>query len=183
VPALGGPLLYLPIHIVWLELVIHPTAMLAFQQRADGHQQRRGVSLPPGQLFSARAWRGLLLIGALASAAVLLAASLGGSLGDGAQPALQRSLGLAALLGFSASLSCALTGFRSGTAALISAFTLASLVCAQLPAVGELLQTVTLPPAAGSAAVLLGIGCGLLALPLRTQLSVGRARGQLGSAE
>jgi Ca2+-transporting ATPase len=183
VPALGGPLLYLPIHIVWLELVIHPTAMLAFQQRADGYQQRRGVSLPPGQLFSARAWRGLLLIGALASAAVLLAASLGGSLGDGAQPALQRSLGLAALLGFSASLSCALTGFRSGTAALISALTLVSLVCAQLPAVGVLLQTVTLPAVAGSAAVLLGIGCGLLALPLRTQLSVGRARAQLGSAE
>ena len=34
VPLLGYPLLYLPIHIVWLELIIHPTAMLAFQNRA-----------------------------------------------------------------------------------------------------------------------------------------------------
>lgn len=30
-PILGFPLVYLPIHIVWLELVIHPTAILAFQ--------------------------------------------------------------------------------------------------------------------------------------------------------
>ena len=31
IPLMGLPLLFLPIHIVWLELVIHPTAMLAFQ--------------------------------------------------------------------------------------------------------------------------------------------------------
>ncbi len=32
VPLLGYPLLYLPVHIVWLELIIHPTALFAFQQ-------------------------------------------------------------------------------------------------------------------------------------------------------
>lgn len=31
IPLAGFPLLYLPIHVVWLELIIHPTAMLAFQ--------------------------------------------------------------------------------------------------------------------------------------------------------
>lgn len=31
VPLAGYPLLYLPIHIVWLELIIHPTALLVFQ--------------------------------------------------------------------------------------------------------------------------------------------------------
>jgi Ca2+-transporting ATPase len=31
VPLLGYPLLYLPIHIAWLEMVIHPSAMLVFQ--------------------------------------------------------------------------------------------------------------------------------------------------------
>ena len=31
IPLMDLPLLFLPVHIVWLELVIHPTAMLAFQ--------------------------------------------------------------------------------------------------------------------------------------------------------
>jgi Ca2+-transporting ATPase len=37
VPLLGYPLLYLPIHIAWLEMLIHPSAMLGFQEEAtDG---------------------------------------------------------------------------------------------------------------------------------------------------
>lgn len=40
VPLLGYPLLYLPIHIVWLELIIHPTALFAFQQRAENKFKR-----------------------------------------------------------------------------------------------------------------------------------------------
>jgi Ca2+-transporting ATPase len=35
IPLLGYPLLYLPIHIVLLELIIHPAAILGFQQRAS----------------------------------------------------------------------------------------------------------------------------------------------------
>lgn len=31
IPLAGYPLLYLPIHIVWLEIIIHPTALLVFQ--------------------------------------------------------------------------------------------------------------------------------------------------------
>lgn len=31
IPIIGKPLVFLPIHIVWLELIIHPTALLAFQ--------------------------------------------------------------------------------------------------------------------------------------------------------
>src|SRR5690606_11079243 len=32
IPFAGYPLLYLPAHIVWLELIIHPTALLVFPQ-------------------------------------------------------------------------------------------------------------------------------------------------------
>ncbi|MCG3151972.1 MAG: Potassium-transporting ATPase ATP-binding subunit [bacterium] len=35
-PLAGQPALLLPVHIVWLELVIHPTALLAFQGHSDG---------------------------------------------------------------------------------------------------------------------------------------------------
>ncbi|HVV69263.1 MAG TPA: cation-transporting P-type ATPase [Gammaproteobacteria bacterium] len=31
IPLLGFPILYYPIHIVWIELIIHPTSMLVFQ--------------------------------------------------------------------------------------------------------------------------------------------------------
>lgn len=34
VPLFGYPILYLPVHMVWLELIIHPTALFAFQQPA-----------------------------------------------------------------------------------------------------------------------------------------------------
>lgn len=44
IPLLGYPILYLPLHIVWLELIIHPTALFAFQ--LDSHEEdprpRRG---------------------------------------------------------------------------------------------------------------------------------------------
>ncbi len=32
IPLIGGPLLYLPIHVIWFELIIHPTALFSFQQ-------------------------------------------------------------------------------------------------------------------------------------------------------
>lgn len=35
IPLLGYPLVYLPVHIVWLELIIHPSALFAFQQPAE----------------------------------------------------------------------------------------------------------------------------------------------------
>jgi Ca2+-transporting ATPase len=40
IPLLGYPLLYLPVHIVWLELVIHPTAILAFQDDAKLNSEK-----------------------------------------------------------------------------------------------------------------------------------------------
>ena len=66
IPLAGLPLLYLPIHIVWLETLIHPTALLVFQElpaserlepvrRAGRHassQQASGPSSPPSACWS-----------------------------------------------------------------------------------------------------------------------------------
>ena len=38
IPLAGSPLLYLPIHVIWLELVIHPTALLVFQDATGGYR-------------------------------------------------------------------------------------------------------------------------------------------------
>ncbi|SFM20287.1 hypothetical protein [Nitrosomonas communis] len=32
IPLIGHPILYLPIHIVWYETIIYPTALLVFQE-------------------------------------------------------------------------------------------------------------------------------------------------------
>ena len=41
----GYPLLYLPIHIVWLETLIHPTAMLVFQELQKGTDPKAIIEL------------------------------------------------------------------------------------------------------------------------------------------
>ena len=48
VPLIGYPLLYLPIHVVWLELIIHPTALFAFQQYSDDKNE---VKVLAGETF------------------------------------------------------------------------------------------------------------------------------------
>ena len=44
IPLAGYPLLYLPIHVVWLEVLIHPTAMLVFQDLPTGGLLPRAFS-------------------------------------------------------------------------------------------------------------------------------------------
>ncbi len=42
IPLADYPLVFLPVHIVWLELIIHPTALLAFQAQAKSDQMYSG---------------------------------------------------------------------------------------------------------------------------------------------
>lgn len=39
IPLAGYPLVFLPVHIVWLEIIIHPTALLAFQATVSPNQE------------------------------------------------------------------------------------------------------------------------------------------------
>jgi Ca2+-transporting ATPase len=137
VPAFGGPLLFLPIHIVWLELIIHPSAMLGFQREAggvDGDAPTRA-----GQLFDARAWRRLLLGGGFGCAAVLLAQTLPTWFDGADSDALPRTLALVALVAFSATVLIGLG--RSRSARLIAALALTSLALTLWPAASGVLGT------------------------------------------
>lgn len=93
-PLSGYPLPYPPVLIVWLELLIHPLAFLAFQQAADGMR-------PPlerdARFFNARQWAMLVCIGALYT----LAVSLGFVMALIA-PEPRRALGAVAVQGMSA---------------------------------------------------------------------------------
>lgn len=143
VPLAGAPLLYLPIHVVWLELLIHPTALLVFQELApDG---RLGVlgRQRQARFFSLRAWWAILLGGALITLVVLGAywQALGGLALDGALSseapgvAHARSMAIAALVLASLTITASLSRLRSAMAWAICLLGLASLLLfVQLPA-------------------------------------------------
>jgi P-type Ca2+ transporter type 2C len=142
VPLMGLPLLFLPIHVVWLELVIHPTAMLAFQHLpAAGplasmehqHQHRRA------RFFSLDAWLGMALIGSLVSVAVV--GSYLHALGADRDVEHARAMGLGVLLASSAGIASGLTGLHSAAARWPVGATLMSLgVLIQVPGVSEWLN-------------------------------------------
>jgi Ca2+-transporting ATPase len=124
IPLLGYPLLFLPIHIVWLELVIHPTAMLSFQAPA---RSRPGNDTPArrARFFGARDWVAIAAAGALASAGLwtgfMLALDSGG-IGHA------RSVALVALVSASLAVSALLTGLATRAARVIAVLTALSAV-------------------------------------------------------
>ena len=73
VPLAGYPLLYLPVHIVWLELVIHPTAILVFQELSSTERLAPTRGRRSGAIFARREWVTIGLVGALLTTLVLLA--------------------------------------------------------------------------------------------------------------
>jgi Ca2+-transporting ATPase len=73
VPLLGAPLFLLPIHLVWLELLVHPTSALVFQGDApDPDLMQRPPRRPAEPLMRRLDALRVLLSGALLTTGVLL---------------------------------------------------------------------------------------------------------------
>jgi P-type Ca2+ transporter type 2C len=138
IPLAGFPLLYLPLHVVWLELVIHPSAMLAFQERRRELRLERRAE-PRGRFFAPRDWVGIVLVGAVVTASILglYLHSLDGSL----PVEHARANALAALSLSSATLVASLSRLRTSASRWISAGTvLLTVFLVQTPGVSELLH-------------------------------------------
>ncbi|WP_298581619.1 cation-transporting P-type ATPase [uncultured Luteimonas sp.] len=134
VPISGQPLLYLPIHIVWLELLIHPTALLVFQDPPPAGHMAPVVREQRATFFGRRAWTVIVLTGLAATATVLLAYTHGAA--QGVEYA--RTLALATLVLASATITAALSGLRSRIARLVTGASVASLVLlVQVPALAD----------------------------------------------
>lgn len=139
IPLMGLPLLFLPVHIVWLELVIHPTAMLAFQDLP-----RQGPLAPVrherrARLFSGEAWLGIALVGALASAGVVW--SYLHALGADRDVEHARAMAMTMLLVTSAGATLGLTGLRRATAGWLVLGTLLPLgLFVQVPEISRLMN-------------------------------------------
>ena len=92
IPFLGYPLLYLPVHIIWLELLIHPASMLAFSER-PGENPAPPVT---SGFFSREDWGAIAFTGASITIAVLFAFLT--TLNSGSGAGLARATALISLI-------------------------------------------------------------------------------------
>lgn len=141
IPLMGLPLLFLPIHIVWLELVIHPTAMLAFQDLAapgplapvQRQHQRQA------RLFTTDAWLGIVLVGGLISVAVVWSYLY--ALGADRNIEHARAMSLTVMMSASAAITVGLTKLRQAAPRWLVVGTLVSVaVFVQIHLVSGLLS-------------------------------------------
>lgn len=111
IPLLGFPLLYLPAHIVWLELIIHPTAMLVFQQLPSSEALDPVQRTAKLRFFDLREWA---VIGTVSTfLTVLILYGYHYSLGDRNDVLHARSMAIVALISGGAMITAELSGLRS----------------------------------------------------------------------
>lgn len=139
IPLMGMPLLFLPIHIVWIELIIHPTAMLAFQDLPSSGRLAAVERGRKARFFTPAAWLGIGVVGG--GAALLLVGGYVHALGVDRDVAHARAMALVLLVLTSAAITAVLTRLRTPAARWVVAATLASAVLlVQWPWASQLLQ-------------------------------------------
>ncbi|RUO92443.1 cation-transporting P-type ATPase [Corallococcus sp. AB018] len=137
VPLWGKSLLYLPIHIVWLELIIHPTAMLAFQAAAKPGRLTPLRARPAARFFSWREWTLLTAVGGLMACGLVWAYAR--CLSEGHDVERARAVAMASLTLASATFAAVLTRLRTRTARWVCALSLGlSVLLIQVPALAAL---------------------------------------------
>jgi len=178
IPLAGYPLLFLPIHIVWLELLIHPTALLVFQEMPAGEPRPRRRT---GHFFSSIETARIVATG-LAVTALVVGGFVRGLQEGGAEHG--RAVALAALTTSGTAVMLALTRLRTRPARVMAALgTLLSVALIQVPWAAERLHLLPLDPAdwmiavTGSAAA---VGLPFIAAAVALRLS--RAPGSTGAA-
>lgn len=138
IPFFGYPLLYLPVHIVWLELLIHPAAILGFQHAADGGLLKK-ADHNNAPFFSKKDWLVILITGSAIAAAVLMIYIF--SLSAGEVVIHARSMALVSLVSSLAFLLLSVSRSLSARVVVLSAAALAtSLLFAGVEPVAALLH-------------------------------------------
>lgn len=178
IPMMGFPPLYLPSHIVWLELIVHPTALLAFQD-VPSHDDlttrgmRAGAAAP--RFFSDRQWAAIVGAG-LAVTCAIVAGYVHG-LQDAAHTPHARAAAIAELIVAGAVMTIALGGLRSVAGRSLVATSLASAVAStQIPPLAALLHLAPLHADDLLLVVGLGAAAGAPAFLVASGRAYGRSR-------
>jgi Ca2+-transporting ATPase len=132
-------LLYLPVHVVWLELIIHPTALLVFQDLPEDHglqARRRTKTL---RFFSVAEWLVIAVVGIALT--LLVTFSYVRSLGAGYDVEHARAMALVVLTLASAGLTVQLSRLRTPAARIMAVATVTlSLLLVQVPVLSAFLH-------------------------------------------
>lgn len=127
IPLSGYPLLYLPVHVVWLELIVHPTALFAFQEKASATNRLNSGK----QFFSNTDTLRIVLTGSGLTLAIGFMYLSG--LEEKSDVGHARAMALAVLTCWSAALVFLFTRFRTWTASVVAIATvLSSLLLTQV---------------------------------------------------
>ncbi len=141
IPLAGYPLVYLPIHVVWLELIIHPSALLAFQDLPPETRLAAAARDPGTRFFRRTEWARIAAVGGLLTA--LLVAGYAANLDDGVEHA--RAMALAVLSFASAFAVALLSGLRMRAARIVTVAAVAVAIAAiQTPALAARLHVAPL---------------------------------------
>ncbi len=170
IPFAGYPLLYLPVHIVWFELMIHPTALLVFPQLPPSHRLvhiRRGAHR---RFFDRAEWTVIAIVGLLVTTAIVLGYVR--SLGPTQNIEHARSMAMIVLIVSSAAVTLGLSGVRARSALLAAAAALLSaIVFVQVDPLARMLHLEPLHAddwlLAGAAGVLPGLIAGFISWQAR----------------
>ena len=174
VPLSGYPLLYLPIHIVWLELLIHPTALLVFQDRPPPTGLARVTRGRDSAFYGAWGWAVILLVGALVTVATVQ--SYEHALGIAREVEHARAIALSVLIVASATITATLSGLRSWAArVMVLADILSLVVLVEVPGIAARVHLRPLHLEDWAIAGVAGLGTGALALLMKL-----RRRGRAG---
>ena len=173
IPLAGYPLLYLPIHVVWLELIIHPTALLVFQDLPSDHRLAPATRGSRLRFFNRIQWLTIAAVAALVTVGITVAYLR--SLGAGYDTEHARAMALVLLTAASAGITAYLSRLRSYAARVMVVGTMAlSVLLVQTPALATLLHLKPLHRDDW----LLAVGAGLLAALLSAASSIPRAPGR-----
>lgn len=166
IPMLGYPLLYLPVHIVWLELIIHPTALLVFQASAATGPLAVMPRRSRVRFFSGREWSIIGFVGLLTSLMIFWGYVI--SLGPDADVPHARTMALVALIVAGATMTAVLSGLKTHQAKIAVAATIGSvIVAAQITPIASLLHLSPLHLLDWAFVVAVGLGVGAVATLMR----------------
>jgi P-type Ca2+ transporter type 2C len=139
VSLLGYPLLYAPVHVVWIEMLLHPTALLVFQELPAGGLTPAGGDDGTRGFFSRRDWLAIGLVGGLLT--LLVIGTYVWNVEETGNVAHGRAMAITTLALASAALTASLSGLRTRTARVIAALTVVStIVLVQVPPLARMLH-------------------------------------------
>lgn len=172
VPLIDNPLLYLPIHIVWVELIIHPTALLVFQNLPKSTRLAMARRTRDVRFFSAQSWSVIVVSGLTTAAAISAAFEYALFAGYSVEQA--RAFALALFICANMAVTAALSGAKTWTAGiLIVGSGISAIVLIELPLVAKFVHMAPLPMDAWAAAVCGGLLAGCFALALKRTMRSG----------